>query len=62
MTILFDKKLDNLPTANDIILDEIVKKITHHIEQNRVTKRGVDKKTIQTTIWSIGENVNKRIW
>jgi len=50
MTILFDKKLDNLPTANDIILDEIVKKITHHIEQNRVTKRRVDKKTIQTTI------------
>jgi len=50
MTILFDKKLDNLPTANDIILDEIVKEITHHIEQNRATKRGVDKKTKQTTI------------
>ncbi len=39
MTILFDKKLDNLPTANDIILDEIVKEITHHIEQNRATKK-----------------------
>lgn len=45
MTLLYDKKLDNLPTANDIILDEIVKEITHHIEQNRTTKRGVDKKT-----------------
>jgi len=45
MTILFDKKLDNLPTANDKILEEIVKEITHHIEQNRTSKRGVDKKT-----------------
>ena len=25
MNLLYDKKLDNLPTANDIILDEIVK-------------------------------------
>jgi hypothetical protein len=45
MTLLFDKKLDYLPTANDIILDDIVKEITHHIEQNRTTTRGVDKKT-----------------
>ena len=50
MTLLFDKKIDYLPNANDIILDEIVKEITHHIEQNRATKRGMDKKTIQTTI------------
>lgn len=45
MTLLYDKKLDYLPTANDIILDDIVKEITHHIEQNRTTTRGVDKKT-----------------
>ena len=45
MTLLFDKKLDYLPNANDIILDEIVKEIAHHIEQNRTTTRGVDKKT-----------------
>jgi hypothetical protein len=45
MTLLFDKKLDYLPTVNDIILDDIIKEITHHIEQNRATKRGIDKKT-----------------
>jgi len=50
MNLLFDKKLDYFPNANDIILDEIFKEITHHIEQNRATKRGVDKKTKQTTI------------
>ena len=47
MNLLYDKKLDYLPTANDIILDEIVKEITHHIEQDRTTTRGVDKKTIK---------------
>ena len=45
MTLLFDKRLDYLPNANDIILDDIVKEITYHIEQNRTTTRGVDKKT-----------------
>ena len=47
MTLLFDKKLDYLPTVNDKILDDIIKEITHHIEQNRTTTRGVDKNTRQ---------------
>ena len=45
MNLLFDKKLDYLPTVNDKILDDIIKEITHHIEQDRTTTRGVDKKT-----------------
>jgi hypothetical protein len=57
MTLLFDKILDYLPNANDTILDEIVKEITHHIKQNRATTRGVDKKTIHNeylvTSWLI---------
>ena len=47
MTLLFDKKLDYLPTVNDKILDDIIKEITHHIEQNRTTTRGVNKNTRQ---------------
>ena len=47
MTLLFDKKLDYLPTVNDKILDDIIKEITHQIEQNRTTTRGVDKNTRQ---------------
>ena len=43
MTLLFDKKLEYLPTVNDKILDDIIKEITNHIEQNRTTTRGVDK-------------------
>ena len=45
MTKLFDKNLDSLPSSNDKILEEIIKEITHHIENNRASKRGVDKKT-----------------
>jgi len=47
MTLLFDKKLDYLPTVNDKILDDIIKEITHQIEQNRTATRGVDKNTRQ---------------
>ena len=57
MTLLFDKKLEYLPTANDKILDDIIKEITHHIEQNRTTTRGVDKNIRQNeylvTSWLI---------
>ena len=45
MAILFDKNLDNLPTSKDRLLDEIIKEIAQHIEQNRPSGRGVDKKT-----------------
>ena len=45
MAILFDKNLDNLPTSKDKLLDEIIKEIAQHIEQNRPSGRGVDKKT-----------------
>ena len=45
MAILFDKNLDNLPVSKDRLLDEIIKEITQHIEQNRPSRRGVDKKT-----------------
>ena len=43
--MFFDKNLDNLPTSEDKLLDEIIKEITQHIEQNRPSGRGVDKKT-----------------
>jgi len=45
MNILFDKNLDNLPTSKDKLLEVIIKEITQHIEQNRLSKRGVEKKT-----------------
>ena len=45
MAILFDKNLDNFLISNDKLLEVIIKEITQHIEQNRLSKRGVEKKT-----------------
>ena len=45
MNILFDKNLDNFLISNDKLLEVIIKEITQHIEQNRLSKRGVEKKT-----------------
>ena len=43
--MLFDKKLDNFLISNDKLLEVIIKEITQHIEQNRPSKKGVEKKT-----------------
>jgi len=43
--MLFDKHLDYFLISNDKLLEVIIKEITQHIEQNRLSKRGVEKKT-----------------